>query len=104
MVNEGKHGLIRPFPDCPRTFSIDNNLADHVLAHHGRGGATSSNKIPRPTIKANASPSLWADFVARFNQYCSRLGFGMDKIKVHKLVECIPKECYSALAHQYPDK
>ena len=99
MVNEGKHGLIRPMPcrfqDCPRTFSVDIDLGDHVLAHHGRGGATSGNKIPRPSVKANASPSLWADFAcfARFNQYCSRLEFGTDKIKVHELVECLPEEC-----------
>ena len=91
-------------PDCPRTFSVDVDLADHILANHGRGGATSGNKIPRPTIKANASPSLWADFVACFNQYCSRLGFGTDKIKVHELVECIPEECYSTLARQHPDE
>ena len=78
----------------------DHVLVNHVLVNHGRGGAISGNKIPRPTIKANASLSLWADFVARFNQYCSRLGFAT----AYKLVECIPEDCYSTLARQFPNE
>ena len=79
-------------------------LADHILATHGRGNAASGNKIPRPTIPADALPSVWADFAARFRRYCSRLEYTTDSVKVHELVECIPGKCYTTLARQYPNK
>ena len=92
-----------PMANCAQTFNVNAHMADHVLAAHSRGNAPTNNKIPCPTIAINTSPSVWADFTARFGRYCSCLDYTTDLVKEHELVICIPGDCYSTLAWQYTD-
>ena len=77
-----------PFEGCQRVFQSELEFGDHILARHRpAGAAAAAPKIARPSVEAEATPASWANFIAKFDQYCSRAGYRTNREKVSELAD-----------------